>query len=68
MPWDNHNGWLGVKHQITTTTTTCSDLIEIRQSHFTSQSLRELFQKVSSEKIFNFLKEINIFGKNLNLR
>ena len=37
---------------------TCSDFIEIRESHFTTKS----------EKIFNFLKEINIFGKNLNLR
>ena len=32
---------------------TCSDFIEIRESHFTA----------SPEKIFNFLKEINIFGK-----
>ena len=41
----------------------CSDLIEIRQSHFTAQSLHELFQEISPEKIFNFLKEINILGK-----
>ena len=27
-----------------------------------------LFQDISPEKIFNFLKEINIFLRNLNLR
>ena len=41
---------------------TCSDLIEIRESHFTAQSLRVLFQDIPPEKIFNFQKEINIFG------
>ena len=33
---------------------TCSDLTEIRQSHFTAQSLRELFQEISPEKVFTF--------------
>ena len=42
---------------------TCSDFIEIRESHFTAQSLRMLFQDISPEKIFNFLKAINIIGK-----
>ena len=42
---------------------TCSDFIEIRESHFTAKSLRMLFQDISTEQIFNFLKEINIFGK-----
>ena len=42
---------------------TCSDFIKIRESHFTAKSLRMLFQDISPEKIFNFLKEINIFGK-----
>ena len=42
---------------------TCSDFIEMRKSHFTAQSLRMLFQDILPEKIFNFLKEINIFGK-----
>ena len=46
---------------------TCSDFIEIRESHFTAKSLCMLFKDISREKIFNFLKEINIFG-NLNLR
>jgi len=41
---------------------TCSDLIEIRESHFTAQSLCMLFQDIPPE-IFYFLKEINIFGK-----
>ena len=42
---------------------TCSDFIETREIHFTAKSLRMLFQDISTEKIFNFLKEINIFGK-----
>ena len=47
---------------------TCSEFIEIRESHFTAKSLRMLFKDISPETIFNFLKEINIFLKNLNLR
>ena len=43
---------------------TCSDFIEIRESHFTAKSLRMLFQDISPEKIFNFLKEISTLGKN----
>ena len=39
---------------------TSSDLIEIRESHFTAQSLCVLFKDISPEKIFNFLKERNI--------
>ena len=42
---------------------TCSDFIEIRESRFTAKSPRMLFQDILPEKIFNFLKEINIFGK-----
>ena len=41
----------------------CSDFIEIRESHFTPKSLCMLFQDILPEKIFYFLKEINIFGK-----
>ena len=37
--------------------------IEIRESHFTAKSLRMLFKDISPEKIFYFLKEINIFEK-----
>ena len=33
---------------------TCSDLIEVRESHFTAQSLPALFQDIPPEKIFNF--------------
>ena len=47
---------------------TCSDLTEIRESHFTAQSLHVLFQDIPPEKTFNFVKEFNNFGKNLNLR
>ena len=43
---------------------TCLDFIEIRESHFTAKSLRMLFKDISPEEIFNFLKEIYIFGKN----
>ena len=39
---------------------TCLDFIEIRESHFTVKSLHMLFQDISPEKIFNFLKAINI--------
>ena len=42
---------------------TCSDFIEIRESHFTAKSLHILFQDILPEKIFNSLKEINMFGK-----
>ena len=42
---------------------TCLDFIEIRESHFTAQSLRMLFQDISPEFFKNFLKEINNFGK-----
>ena len=42
---------------------TRSDLIEMRQSHFTAQSLQALFQDISPEKIFDFLKAISIFGR-----
>ena len=42
---------------------TCLDCIEMRESHFTAQSLHVLFQDTSPEQIFNFLKDINIFGK-----
>ena len=38
----------------------CSDFIEMRESHFTAQSLRVLLQDISSEKIFDFLKALNI--------
>ena len=31
---------------------TCSDFIEIRESHFTAKSLRMLFKDISHEKIF----------------
>ena len=47
---------------------TCSDLTEIRESPFTAQSLCVLFQDVPPEKIFNFLKEINIGFLFFNLR
>ena len=41
----------------------CSDFIEIRESHFTAKSLCMLFKDISPEKLFYFLKEINILGK-----
>ena len=53
---------LTIKHILLT----CSDLIQIRESHFTAQPLRVLFQEISPEKILNFLKEINILEKKNN--
>ena len=53
------NERLSVEHILIT----CSDFIETRESHFTVQSARVLFQEVSLEMIFNFMKEINIFNK-----
>ena len=50
---------LTIKHILLT----CSDFTEIRESLFTAQSLHMLFQDITAEKNFNFLKEINIFGK-----
>ena len=40
---------------------TCSDFIEIRESHFTAKSLRMLFKDISPEKIFNYLKDFFFF-------
>ena len=35
---------------------TCSDLIKIRESYFTAQSLRVLFQEISTDKIFELIE------------
>ena len=51
---------IGCDQHLTIILLTCSDFIEIRESQFTAQSLRILFQDISPEKIFNILKEINI--------
>ena len=40
---------------------TCSDIIKIRESHFTAQSLRVSFQEISPEKILT--NRNNIFRK-----
>ena len=42
---------------------TCSDFIEARERHYAAQSLRVLSEEISVEKIFNCLKERNIFGR-----
>ena len=42
---------------------TCSDLMEIRQSHFTIQSLRVLFQEISPERFLTFGKKSIFFEK-----
>ena len=54
---------IGCDQHLTIILLTCSDFIEMRESHFTVQSLRMLFQDISPEKILNILKEINILGK-----
>ena len=33
---------------------TCSDRIEIRERHFTAQTLHVLFQEISPERFFTF--------------
>ena len=50
---------LTIKHILLTN----SDFFEIRESHFTAQSLCMLSQDIPPETIFYFLKEINIFLK-----
>ena len=63
--------WIGCDKRLTIEhiLLTCSDLIEIRESHFTAKSLHMMFQDISSEKIFFLLFEIKkYFLKNLNLR
>ena len=42
---------------------TCSDFIETRENHYTAQSLRVLSEEISVEKIYNYLKAIDIFGR-----
>ena len=37
--------------------------METWKGHFTAPSLRILFQEMALQKIFNFLKKINIFNK-----
>ena len=39
-----------------------SDFNEIRETHFTAQSQRVLFQEIL-EEVFNLLKDINIFDR-----
>ena len=41
----------------------CSDFTEIREIHFTAQSLWFLFKDISLDNIFNFLKGISICGR-----
>ena len=41
----------------------CSDPIDIRQKYFNVNLLKVLFKEVSSDIIFNFSKQINIFYK-----
>ena len=41
----------------------CSDLIEIRESHFTAHSLHVLLQEISPEKIYNFWKKSVFWDK-----
>ena len=40
-----------------------SNLIEIRERHLTAQSLWIVLHNTSLNNIFNFLKEVNIFGR-----
>ena len=41
----------------------CADLLEVRKKYFEERPLYSLFQNVSLEKIFDYLKEIGMFCK-----
>ena len=41
----------------------CADFLETREKYFTVQDMKELFEKVSLEDIFGYLKEIGLFRK-----
>jgi ribonuclease HI len=41
----------------------CSDLIDIRERHFTAHTLRTLFRDVPLDCLFGYLKETNIFAR-----
>ena len=41
----------------------CADFAPIRDSFFKAQSMRQLFESVKPELLFDFLREINIFNK-----
>ena len=56
IPCDEH---FNVKHVLLD----CQDLKYIRDKHFKVNSLKELFESVSSYAILHFLKEINVYNK-----
>ena len=41
----------------------CWDFYDIRRRHYSAENLKILFRDVPPDKIFDFLKEINIFNK-----
>ena len=42
---------------------TCTEFYYIRKKYFTPNTVKELFNDTSSDKIINFLKETNLFNK-----
>ena len=42
---------------------TCTEFNHIRKKYYTAKTVKELFYDISSDKIINFLKEINLFNK-----
>ena len=42
---------------------TCSEFYHIRKKYYTAKSVKELFSDTPSDKIIQFLKEINLFNK-----
>ena len=48
-----------VKHFLVT----CTEFNHIRKKYYTAKTVKELFSDTPSEKIINFLKEINLFNK-----
>ena len=41
----------------------CWDFYDIRRRHYSAENLKILFRDVPPDKIFDFLKEMNIFNK-----
>ena len=41
----------------------CWDFYDIRRKHYSAENLKVLFRDVPPDKIFDFLREINVFNK-----
>ena len=41
----------------------CWDFYDIRRKHYSAENLKVLFRDIPPDKIFDFLREINVFNK-----